>query len=304
MHNLLASDQLRFLQTDQLRIAYFEHGDANGWPCILLHGFPYDVLCYQECVKPLVNSGARVYVPYLRGFGPTEFISSTTMRSGEQAALANDLLQFMDALNIRKATLGGFDWGGRAACIVAAIRPERVYALVTGNSYNIQNIANAMQPASAEEEAGYWYQYYFHSQRGELGLTQNRREIAQLLWSMWSPTWSFSQEAFDNSAASLHNPDFVAVVIHSYRHRYGLVEGDPHVAAIEKQLVKQPDITVPTVCIDGDRNGVSLSTKHHAKHFTHAYTYRVFENAGHNLPQEKPLEWVQAIMDARELQSD
>ena len=240
-------------------------------------------------------------MPYLRGYGSTRFLSDTTLRSGEQAVLGNDLLELMDALNISRAVLAGYDWGGRAACIVSALWPERVEALVTGNSYNIQNIAKSMQPASAAEEAALWYQYYFHTERGYNGLEKNRREIAQLLWKMWSPTWEFDDQTFSNSADSFDNPDFVDVVIHSYRHRYGLAEGDPQVGEIESLLALQPDITIPSIAIDGDVNGIISGTSHHAKKFTGPYEYRVFKNTGHNLPQEQPLLWVQAIVDAKNL---
>ena len=223
------------------------------------------------------------------------------MRSGEQAALANDLLGLMDALSIEKAVLAGYDWGGRAACIVAALWPERTTALVSGNSYNIQNIARSMEPSSAEEEASYWYQYYFHCERGRAGLHKNRRDIARLLWKMWSPTWQFDDATFDRSAAAFDNPDFVDVVIHSYRHRYGLVEGDPTALEIEARLQQQPNISVASVTIDGDVDGVDTGTKSHAAKFTGPHEHRVFRDAGHNLPQEKPELWVQAIVDARQM---
>ena len=291
--------ELKTVHTDQLSVAYHEHGVADGWPCILNHGFPYDVHCYDDCIAPLTAQGARVIVPYLRGYGPTRFLSDSTLRSGEQAALGNDLLQLMNSLEIKQAVVGGYDWGGRAACVVSALWPERVTALVTGNSYNIQNIAASMQPASAEEESAYWYQYYFHCERGRNGLTSNRNGIARLLWQQWSPSWDFSDECFDLSAKAFYNPDFVDVVIHSYRHRYALVEGDPAVVGIEERLQAQPEISVPAIAIDGDCNGVSPMTAHHASRFTGPYAYRVFENTGHNLPQERPQLWAQAVLDAR-----
>ena len=294
-------EQLSRITTSQLEIAYHEIGDKEGWPCILNHGFPYDVHCYDECVKWLIEAGAYVIVPYLRGYGPTRFLLQNTLRSGEQAALANDLLELMDALSIEKAVLAGYDWGGRASCIVAALWPDRVSALVSGNAYNIQNIPRSMEPAPASEEASFWYQYYFHSERGRLGLQVNRREIARLLWQMWSPTWNFSEAEFEATAASFDNPDFVEVVVHSYRHRFGLVAGDVAVSQIERQLEKQPDISVATITIDGNVDGVSGGTAHHAHKFTGPHQHRVFDQAGHNLPQEKPREWVQAILDARQL---
>lgn len=292
---------IRRVMTESLEIAFIEHGHHDGWPCLLMHGFPYDVHCYDECINPLVDAGARVITPYLRGYGPTRFLHTETLRSGEQAALGHDLREMMDALEIDRAVLAGFDWGGRAACIVSALWPERVTALVSGNSYNIQNIAESMQPAPAEEEASYWYQYYFHCERGYTGLTQNRQEIAKLLWKMWSPSWNFDEEVFQQTAASFNNDDFVDVVIHSYRHRFGLAPGDPSLLAVEEKLQAQPDITVPTIAIDGEDNGVSPKTASHAHKFTGPYDYRVFPNTGHNLPQEQPAAWAQAVLDARAL---
>ncbi len=200
-------------------------------------------------------------VPYLRGYGPTRFLSADTLRSGEQAVLGHDLLMLMDALQISRAVVGGYDWGGRAACIVSALWPARVVALVSGNSYNIQDIARSSEPASAEHEASYWYQYYFHAERGRRGLTRNRREIAKLLWKMWSPTWKFDAATFEQSADAFDNPDFVDVVIHSYRHRYGLVAGDAAVLHIEALLAAQPDIAVPAIAIDGDRMAWAAALK-------------------------------------------
>jgi pimeloyl-ACP methyl ester carboxylesterase len=221
------------------------------------------------------------------------------LRSGEQAALGADLLAFMDALKIEHALVGGYDWGGRAACVVSALYPERVVGLVSGNSYNIQDIARSMEPASPPEEAALWYQYLFHNERGRRALERNRRGFARQLWLMWSPTWAFDDATFDRSAAAFDNPDFVDVVIHSYRHRYALVEGDPAYAAIEAQLAAQPPIRVPTIAIDGDRDGVIAGTAHHARKFEGFFERRVFNGAGHNLPQERPAEWAQAVLHLR-----
>ena len=221
------STVVKTIDTDVLAISYLEYGSASGWPCIMGHGFPYDAHAYDQAAPILAEAGARVIVPYLRGYGPTRFLKADTPRSGEQAALGADLLALMEALKIERAVLGGYDWGGRAACVVAALWPERAVALVSGNSYNIQNIARAMEPASPAEEVAFWYQYYFHSERGRRGLTKNRREIARLLWRMWSPNWAFDEATFERTATAFDNPDFVDVVIHSYRHRYGLAPGDP-----------------------------------------------------------------------------
>jgi pimeloyl-ACP methyl ester carboxylesterase len=290
---------IRTIKAGPLEIAYEESGPGSGWPCILGHGFPYDVHAYSEAAPMLAEAGARVIVPYLRGYGPTRFLRAETPRSSEQAALGADLVALMDALGIERAALGGYDWGGRAACVVAALWPERVVALVSGNSYNIQDIAHAMEPATPSEEAALWYQYYFHSERGRRGLEKNRRDIARLLWRMWSPHWAFDEATFERTATAFDNPDFVNVVIHSYRHRYGLVDGDPAYASIEASLAAQPPITVPTITVDGDADGVNPGTAHHAKKFVGPHEHRVCRGAGHNLPQERPEEWARAVLDAR-----
>ncbi|MDE2376410.1 alpha/beta hydrolase [Bradyrhizobium sp.] len=291
--------QAKIVTAGVLDVAYREYGPADGWPCIMGHGFPYDVHAYAEVALVLAQSGARVLVPWLRGYGPTRFRSARTPRSGEQAALGADLLAFMDALGIGRAVLGGYDWGGRAACIVAALHPERATGLVSGNSYNIQDIARAMEPASPPEEAALWYQYLFHNERGRRALERNPRGFARQLWSMWSPKWAFDDATFARSAEAFDNPDFVDVVIHSYRHRYGLVAGDPACAAIEQRLAAQPQIRVPTIAIDGDSDGVNPGTAHHARKFEGHFERRVFRDAGHNLPQERPAEWAQAVLDVR-----
>jgi pimeloyl-ACP methyl ester carboxylesterase len=239
---------LRRIEAGVLEVAYFEAGPADGPPVLLMHGFPYDIHSYVEVAPMLAAAGCRVVVPSLRGYGPTRFLSDATPRSGEQAALGADLLALLDALAIPRAVLAGYDWGGRAACVVAALWPERCAGLVSFNSYNVQDIAKAMQPESADKEHRLWYQYYFHSERGRAGLEADRR--------LWSPTWTFDDATFERSAAAFDNPDFVPVVIHSYRHRFGLVPGDPATAAIEARLAKQPPITVPTITFDGADDGV------------------------------------------------
>jgi pimeloyl-ACP methyl ester carboxylesterase/predicted N-acetyltransferase YhbS len=290
---------LKTIDAGVLHVAYEEHGFADGWPCVLGHGFPYDVHAYAEVVPILTAAGARVIVPYLRGFGSTRFLSSETPRSGEQAALGADHLALMDALGIERAMLGGYDWGGRAACVVSALWPDRAVALVSGNSYTIQNIAGSMQPAPPLEEAALWYQYYFHSERGRVGLAKDRRAIARLLWRMWSPTWTFDEATFDRTAEAFYAPDFVDVVIHSYRHRFGLVAGDPAYADVERRLATQPPIRIPAVTIDGERDGVNFGTGHHGRKFLGAHEHRLFADAGHNLPQERPQDFARAVLDAR-----
>jgi pimeloyl-ACP methyl ester carboxylesterase len=295
------STTVKTVETGVLAIAYLEYGPASGWPCILGHGFPYDAHAHDQAAPILAQAGARVIVPYLRGYGPTRFLKQDTPRSGEQAALGADLLALMDALKIESAVLGGYDWGGRAACVVAALWPERAVALVSGNSYNIQNIARAMEPANPSEEAALWYQYYFHNERGQRGLEKDRRDVARLLWRMWSPSWTFDHATFERTATAFDNPDFVDVVIHSYRHRYGLAPGDPTYASIEAALAAQPPIAVPAITIDGDADGVNPGTTHQAAKFIGPHEHRVFKGAGHNLPQERPKEWAQAVIDARAL---
>ena len=287
------------VRTDTLEIACEAHGPANGPPVILLHGFPYDPRCFDEVAPSLAADGCRVLVPYLRGYGSTRFLSYKTLRSGEQAVLGHDLQQLMDALKIERATLMGYDWGGRAACIVAALWPERVRGLVSCTGYNIQNIAASAKPISAAQEHRFWYQYYFHTERGRVGLTQNRRDICKLLWQLWSPHWRFDDATFERSAVSFDNPDFVDVVIQSYRHRYGYAPGDPAVAGIDAKLAAQPTISVPTINLHGDADGVGpvSRTDPHIKMFTGPYERRLIPKVGHNVPQEAPAETVAAIRD-------
>ena len=289
------------IEAGALQTAYFEFGAPDGWPCILSHGFPYAPQAYKKSAQALGNAGARVIVPYLRGYGPTRFISKATPRSGEQAALGADLLALLDALDIERAVLAGYDWGGRASCIVAALFPERVIALVSGNSYNIFDHAKALNPAPAAVEAGNWYQYFFHSERGRRALEQDRRGIARQLWSMWSPNWAFDDATLEETAAAFNNPDFVDVVIHSYRHRYNLVAGDPAYAGIEARLAVQPNITVPAITIDGSADRPGTDTRHHAAKFTGPHQHRRWNGTGHNLPQEEPGLWADAVIEAHEI---
>lgn len=289
---------LKKIQAGVLEVAYFEDGPPAGPPVVLLHGFPYDVHAYDQVRPLLASKSCRVITPYLRGYGPTQFFSASTPRSGQQAALAHDLLALLDALGISSAVLAGYDWGGRAACIVAALWPDRVHALVSVGGYNIQDIPGAAAPVRPEDEYRYWYQYYFHSERGREGLARYRREFCRLLWRLWSPTWKFSDESFDRTAVSFYNPDFVDVVIHSYRHRYGLVPGDPEVEATEQRLTLQPLISVPSIAIDGRDDGVALaggSADHH-RFFTGEYERLVIPDVGHNPPQEAPQDFAEAIL--------
>ena len=286
------------VETDVLHLAYAESGPADGPPVILLHGFPYDIHAYDGVVPILVGRGARVIVPFLRGFGPTRFRLTETLRSGQQAALAHDLLDLMDRLAIDRAVLAGYDWGGRAACIVAALWPERARGLVSGAGYNIQHIPSAETPQPPELEMQLWYQYYFHGERGRQGLARYRRELCHLLWRLWSPIWSFDEATFAQTAPAFDNPDFVEVVIHSYRHRFGLVEGDPAYEATEQQLTTSPSIPVPTVVLHGSDNGVlpAIGSETHHRFFGGAYERRLIPVVGHNLPQEAPDEFAAAVL--------
>lgn len=293
---------VRRVKTATLSIAYDEHGPRDARPAILLHGFPYDPRTYDAMIAPLVRAGLRVIVPYLRGYGPTRFLSAGTPRSGQQAALGKDLLDLMDALDLPEAALLGYDWGGRAACVVAALWPRRVRALVSIGGYNIQDIAGSVKPAAAAQEHRFWYQYYFHTERGRAGLAVNRDGICRLLWQLWSPHWRFDPATYDASAKSFKNPDFVDVVIQSYRHRYGYAAGDPALEPIERKLARQPTISTPTIVLHGGGDGVTPveSTEDHARYFTGRYERRVIPRAGHNLPQEKPKDVTRALLDLLE----
>ena len=292
---------MKTVRTPTLEIAYEESGPPAGRPVVLLHGFPDDVRAYDGVASLLAAAGWRVFVPYLRGYGPTRFLDPQTPRSGQQAALGHDLLEFLDALGLEQAALAGYDWGGRAACIVAALWPERVASLVSIGGYNIQNIARSSEPAAPEREYRLWYQWYFHTERGRAGLMANRRPLCRLLWQLWSPNWRFDDATFERTAASFDNPDFVEVVIQSYRHRYDLAPGDPSLQPLEDRLAAQPPITAPTVILHGACDGVSPppSSEAHARFFTGPYRRRVVPVAGHFLPQEAPGAVVEALQELR-----
>jgi len=292
---------LKRARTPVLEIAYEESGPESGIPVLLMHGFPYDPRAFDEVVPPLVAAGHRVIVPYLRGYGQTRFLDAATPRSGQQAALGRDLVELMDALQIPSALLCGFDWGGRAACITAALSPERVRGLVTANGYNIQDIAASVAPAAPEQEHRLWYQYYFHTERGRAGLQNNRRELCKLLWKLWSPNWKFDDATYARTAESFDNPDFVDIVIQSYRHRYGYAPGDPAYDIYERELAARPPITVPTIALQGDGDGVGVARANaaaaQARFFTGPFQYRMIPVIGHDVPQEAPRETAAAILE-------
>ncbi|KQS76675.1 alpha/beta hydrolase [Rhizobium sp. Leaf383] len=282
-----------------LNVGYHEFGSPEGRPVVLLHGFPYDIRSYVDVGPLLANRGFRVVVPHLRGHGLTSFLDSATPRSGQQAAIGRDLVDLMDALGIEKAILAGYDWGGRAACVAAALWPERCAGLVSVNGYLIQDIARSQVPAPARVERGFWYQFYFQTDRGRAGLAAHRRDIAEIMWHDNSPTWKFSKETFERSAPSFDNPDYVDVVIHSYRHRLGGAPGFDEYADLEGRLAAQPPITVPTVTLDGDSDGVVRATDGTASagKFTARRVHRIVKGVGHNLPQEAPAAFADAVVE-------
>lgn len=291
--------KLEHVRTPVLDIAYEHDGPAGALPIILLHGYPYDVRAFDDVVAILAGAGLRTIVPYLRGYGPTRFLSSDTPRSGEQASIGQDLFDLLSAKQIEQAVLAGFDWGARAACIVAAVWPERVRGLVTCAGYQIQDLARAKAPADPEQERRFWYQYYFQTERGRNGLAQRRYDLGRLLWKLWSPTWEFDDETYRRTAASFENDDFVEVVVHSYRHRMGNAPGDPRYSALQARLAALPKIGVPSIVLHGALNGVNpvQSSEKHARYFSGPYERRVLENVGHNPPQEAPRVFAQAVLD-------
>ena len=286
------------VRTPTLEIGYEEWGEAAGAPVVLLHGFPDDAHAWDGVAPPLAARRYRVLAPYLRGYGPTRFLDAGAPRMAQQAAIGQDLLDFMDAVGIERAALAGYDWGGRAACIAAILAPARVRALVTIGGYNVQNTVAPPRPASAEEERAAWYQWYFNTERGRLGLEKNRREICRLLWRDWSPGWRFDDATFEQAAAAFDNPDFVPVVIHSYRHRHRHAPGDPRFDAIEGRLAQRPRIEVPSVILHGADDAVDFPsrTERHPAMFPDGTERHVIPDAGHFLPREQPGAVVDALL--------
>lgn len=297
---LIADKQI---DAGDLSIGYADLGPANGEVVILLHGWPYDINSYAEVAPRLAARGYRVIVPHLRGYGSTRFRSADTPRNGEPAALASDVIALMDALKIPRATLAGYDWGARSADIVAALWPERVNALVAVSGYLISSQDAGRKPLPPQAELQWWYQYYFATDRGRAGYSQYTHDFARQIWQLASPRWKFDDATFARSAAALDNPDHVAIVVHNYRWRLGLAEGEPKYAALEQQLAQAPAITVPTITIEGDANGAPHpQPQAYAGKFTGKYEHRTFEGGiGHNPPQEAPEAFVQAVIDATHL---
>ncbi|WP_222832780.1 alpha/beta fold hydrolase [Pseudomonas sp. SC3(2021)] len=294
---------LKHVKAGLLDVAYAETGPADGPVVILLHGWPYDIHSYDEVAPLLAAKGYRVLMPYARGYGDTQFLSKDTLRNGQPAALASDVIDFMDALQIKQAVLGGYDWGARSADIVAALWPERVKALVSVSGYLIGNQAAGQNPLPPKAELQWWYQFYFATDRGRAGYEKNTHDFAKLIWQLASPQWKFDDATFDRSATALENPDHVDITVFNYRWRLGLVQGEAKYAALEQKLATAPSIKVPTITLEGDANGAPHpAPEDYAKRFTGKYQFRLIKGGiGHNLPQEAPQAFAKAVIDADHL---
>jgi pimeloyl-ACP methyl ester carboxylesterase len=290
---------LKQIDAGVLKIGYAEAGPANGAPVILLHGWPYDIYSFVDVAPLLASAGYRVIVPYIRGYGTTRFLSDGTVRNGQPSAVAVDVIAFMDALKIEKATIGGFDWGARTANIIAALWPERCKAMVSVSGYLIGSQQAGRMPLPPQAELQWWYQFYFATERGRDGYDKYRRDFSKLIWQLASPKWDFDDATFDRSAAAFDNPDHVAVVIHNYRWRLGLAEGESKYDDLEKRLAPSPVIAVPTITLEGDANGAPHpEPSSYAQKFSGKYEHRTITGGiGHNLPQEAPQAFAQAIVD-------
>ncbi|MFD0795133.1 alpha/beta fold hydrolase [Mucilaginibacter litoreus] len=295
--------KIKQIKAGVLNVGYTEIGPANGNPVILLHGWPYDINSYSQVAPILAAQGYHIIVPYLRGYGSTTFLSAKSVRNGQQVALAEDVIALMDALHIQKATLGGFDWGARTADIVAALWPQRVNALVSVSGYLIGSQQGNKAPLPPKAEQAWWYQYYFATERGKAGYAANTKAFNKLIWQTASPDWNFTDADYNRSAAAFNNPDHVAIVIHNYRWRLGLAKGEAKYDALEKQLALSPAITVPTVTLEGDANGAPHpAPADYAKRFTGKYIHHTLTGGiGHNLPQEAPEAFANAIIEADSL---
>ena len=290
---------LKQIDAGELNVGYAESGPADGKPVLLLHGWPYDIHSFVDVAPLLAAAGYRVIVPHLRGHGTTSFRSSDTFRNGQQSVVALDIIALMDALRIEKAILAGYDWGARTANIIAALWPERCKAMVSVNGYLINNRERNKLPLPPKVEHGWWYQFYFATERGKAGYDANRRDFNNLIWKANSPMWNFDAATFERSAASFDNPDHVSIVIHNYRWRLSIADGDPRYDAIEKRLADGPVIAVPTITLDGDSDGVAPASdgKAYAAKFSGRRTHRVIKGIGHNLPQEAPRAFAEAVVE-------
>ena len=299
----MSIDSVKQIDAGLLNVGYTEAGPAGGPPVILLHGWPYDIHSFDDVAPLLAAKGYRVIVPYLRGYGPTRFLSAATVRNGQPAAVASDAIALMDALKIEKAVLAGFDWGGRTADIIAALWPERCKALVSVSGYLIGSQASGKVPLPPDAEFQWWYQFYFATERGRAGYDKYRQDFAKLIWRLASPQWHFSDATFDRSAASFDNPDHVSITVHNYRWRQGLAEGESKYDDMERRLAEAPVITVPTITMEGDANGAPHpEPSAYAKQFSGKYSHRTITGGiGHNLPQEAPKAFADAIVEADHL---
>ena len=289
--------RVKYVQTPVLNIGYEESGDSSGFPIILLHGFPYDVRAWDEVLPPLIEAGYRALVPYLRGYGPTSFRYPESPRMAEQAAIAQDVVDFAEALGIGQFALTGFDWGNRAACITSILHPHMVKALVAIGGYSVQNTVEREQPAAAINEARRWYQWYFNTEQGRVGLEENRRDIIRHLWETWSPKWEYTDEAFNRSAQSFDNPDFVEITLHSYRHRHMNAPGEDRFIEVERKLAEGPAILVPSIILRGADSGFGTPTENPSgdrEKFHELAGARIVMGAGHDLPVQRP----DAVSDA------
>ena len=288
---MIYPSNVRFVQTPMLNIGYEEHGDASGFPIILLHGFPYDIRSFDGVIAPLVEAGHRVIVPYLRGYGSTSFLDPDVPRMAEQAAIGQDVVDLAAALGINRMALAGFDWGLRAGCITSILHPEMVAGFVAMGGYSVQNTVQKEQPAPAFREARMWYQWYFNTEQGRVGLEENRRDIIRHLWETWAPTWDYTDEAFNLSAPSFDNPDFVDIVLHSYRHRHMNAPGEDRFIEVELNLAEGPPVTVPSIVLRGADSGLGAPSQDPSadeRNFTQLVARRIVSGAGHDLPVQRP----------------
>ena len=288
---MIYPSNVRFVQTPMLNIGYEEHGDASGFPIILLHGFPYDIRSFDGVIAPLVEAGHRVIVPYLRGYGPTSFLDPDAPRMAEQAAIGQDVVDLAAALGINRMALAGFDWGLRAGCITSILHPEMVAGFVAMGGYSVQNTVQKEQPAPAFREARMWYQWYFNTEQGRVGLEENRRDIIRHLWETWAPTWDYTDEAFNLSVPSFDNPDFVDIVLHSYRHRHMNAPGEDRFIEVELNLAEGPPVTVPSIVLRGADSGLGAPSQDPSadeRNFTQLVARRIVSGAGHDLPVQRP----------------